>query len=122
MHSEIKILLEKHLNFDKVRSDYVNYLIETELTVSDEGIDVYDYVKKTSDLVKLCLDDKVTIIRYKFFYEIEMGYDITVKVAIGEFQRDTQAIGLFTVEKCLADIKYNDDLEVYDVEFYKEIG
>ncbi|RFS21171.1 hypothetical protein DVR12_17715 [Chitinophaga silvatica] len=52
-------------------------------------------------------------------YDIIKGLRYYLVVGIGKYVEDTE-LGFFTIEKCLVQLKYNDDLTFYDAELYIE--
>ncbi len=119
MVSQVKDLLEQYLNLQKIRTDYSNYLVDSENNLVNQLIEVYNFDREIFESIQLLLSDTVTIIRFDFSYECDLGYTINVIIALGGLKRNNEAVGLYTVGKCIAKMRYNEDLEIFNIEFYK---
>jgi hypothetical protein len=70
--------------------------------------------------VKMILNenDNIKIISYKSLFKFETDLYYEVVVGLGEYTSNKVSDSFFSIEKCLAKLKYNEDYSLYDVEFY----
>ncbi len=72
--------------------------------------------KETSKEVRVSVADDITIYKYESSYEFDVDLYFNITVAIGRF-RERNERGFYGVEKCDAELKYNGDFSLYDIEF-----
>lgn len=75
---------------------------------------VYNLTSQQNEIFKISLDDNFAIFQYKALYEYDIDFYYHIHVAIGHFKENDFG---FTIDKCLALFKFNDDLSLYDVVF-----
>lgn len=109
-------------NFSKerVKTDLWDYL---KSMYSDE-FDGESFVFEVSETcgqeiskeVRISASDDITVYKYESSYQFDEDFYFYITVAIGEF-RERNEHGFYAVEKCDAELKYNYDFSLYDVEF-----
>lgn len=121
-YSEVlKVEFQKLFAVNRLRLDLINYLKEFEAGNNDDfHITVLNLDSSESEIMILNENEIVTPISYKAIYRFETDFYYEVVIGLGIFVDDKVNQSLFSVEKCLAKLKYNDDLSLYDIEFYIE--
>ena len=108
---------------EKIRADLFEHLQmnTNDLFVRiDSGYHLYAYLEFEEDKKEKVLindDDEITIIHYMSYCDLGDDAGFTVIIGISE-SNEGEKFGFFKIEKCLAKLRYNPDLSLYDVEFY----
>jgi hypothetical protein len=120
---KISQLYIETFTLEKVRADLFEHLRmnTADLFVRiDSGYVLYadfEYEEDKYEKVTITDDDKITIIHYLSYCDLREDVGFTVIIGIGKFD-EGKKFDLFKIEKCLAKLRYNPDLSMYDVEFY----
>ena len=116
-----KKYIEGCFPINKVKSDladYLNEMYQMDRSIGESLVEVYNRDTMETENQVISVRDDVNIISYKARYVYHTDLYYSVIIAIGDYIPDSHFIALFTVNKCLAELKYNADLTLYDVEFY----
>jgi hypothetical protein len=115
----IKAFLIEKFPLSKIRAEMMDYLQDFypdryfngsyQLMVPEQ-----DHFEQKKSVALNGTEDLI-ILAYDFKYQIRSGMYFELIVGIGEYQ---QRGTFFSIEKCLAHLKYNDDLSYYDIEFF----
>lgn len=124
--NKISRLYTETFTLEKVKADLFDYLnvnICGHFTKNDSGHTLnafYEYEDEKYETVTISEDDEITIIHYRSYSDSGDEVHFTVVIGIGEFikGKTPNEFSLFKIEKCLAALSYNDDLNLCDVEFY----
>ena len=115
--------IERYLPFDKISNDFYEYLVWAEqiekVLPGQLVVDGVDETYHNSKKIVISKSDLITIMYYKSINDVfDISYaPVVVGIAIGKFEAPDKA-GLYCVEKCLANLNYNDDLSLVSVDFY----
>ncbi len=121
--TSIKHLLEASFPLDKLRSDLLSYLDYMNYPRNSNGEYIISVPNIDNNIAKeQCLSplDTITIIKYLVSYSTIVGMHHTVIVGIGNFVEHSNLGELFSIEKCLVNLRYNDDFSCFDAEIYTE--
>ncbi len=121
-YSEVfKVEFQNLFAVNRLSLDLINYLKEFEAGNNNEfHVAVLNLDSSESEIIVLNENEIVTPISYKAIYRFETDFYYEVVVGLGIFVDDKVNQSLFFVEKCLARLKYNDDLSLYDIDFFIE--
>lgn len=119
-HSEVfKNIYSETFSLDKIKSDLVLYLKDFgDIKNTSVNIGVYNIDKSISENVSISENDEITITSLKSIFIFNIDFYYEVEIAIGVFKKDIENYYFYTVDKCLAKLKYNEDLSLYDIDFY----
>jgi hypothetical protein len=106
---------------EKIRKDFHSYLKEC-FSNNDGQFSIPIYIEDKEDSVEnilITFDDELTKILYKCVYEFDIDMYFEIIVAVGNYIESNHSGGkwFFEGEKCLAKLRYNYDLELFDIEF-----
>ena len=110
---------------DKLRTDLFNWLSEY-MPDRFDGTGYNLHISEVNRLspgkdVVLLPGDKVSALRYRYAFDLGGRERYIIGIAIGEY--DAGEKGMYTVEKCEAVLRYDDSLELDDVDFeYYELA
>ncbi|GEM_PF-7116924 len=111
-------LFNSSFSENKIKTDFKSYLNECfGNQKSSYSIKVYNETKEISTNVVISLEDAITVISYRCIVYFKQDIEFIVKIAVGHYIENSTNMHLFQVEKCLASLIYNVDLEIIDVEF-----
>jgi hypothetical protein len=118
---ELVLIFKKAFTLDKVKQDIFFYLNENPNGWFKKlnGNFVFQALNVDSHLfeeVEIKKNDELTIISYTTKLTNSNNLYFQITVAIGAYNE--QGYETFTVEKCLAKLKYNYNLTIYDIDFY----
>lgn len=111
---------KSNFNDQKVRTDLFNYLNK----MCFEYFNGKEYIFEVSEIndfdkpkiVKINSKDELTIYDYWSRFRFDTDLHFYINVAIGKFTPPND-IGLWKIEKCSAFMKYNEEFDLYDIEF-----
>jgi hypothetical protein len=107
--------------FEKLHYDLFFFISERNFTdLGNNNFTVDVLVTPEFNYVKMILNknDSIKIISYKSLFKFETDLYYEVVVGLGEYTSNKVSDSFFSIEKCLAKLKYNEDYSLYDVEFY----
>lgn len=111
---------QEYFPLDKIKTDLFEYLDEMMTESKQNETYIFEIIDidhpQRFKTVKINTNDTLTIYRIQSRYEFEINMYFFVTVAIGKYIKPDQH-GLYSIEKCSAQLKYNDDLTLYDIEF-----
>ena len=83
-------------------------------------MDVYNQNTEECEPVTISEEDEITILQYhsSFIYEIDFKFYIIIGMGKYVENKDPGMFEFFKIEKCLAELRYNPDLSLCDIEFY----
>lgn len=103
----------------KIKADLALYLKDFgDFIDGTVNVEVYNIDTTIIKKVTITGKDTITINSYKSIFIFDTDFYFELEVAIGEFEKNDENYSLFKVEKCIAKLKYNEDLSLYDVDFY----
>lgn len=106
--------IDQILSLERVRMDFLKFM-EFE-RCSERLVNAFDDDGGTRE-INISKNDPITIITKKIGYGdrrlIHMPLQVTI--GLGKFFVED---GLYSVEKCTAELMYNDAFELFDIEFY----
>lgn len=117
----IKDNLVKMFTIAKLKLDLFLYLEEMYIdTYSIEGycIPVFNQDDLTESYHNIHFNDDVTIISYECVYQYMIDLYFNIVIGVGTYIKDKSNPSLFTIEKFLVKLKYNEDYSLYDVVFF----
>lgn len=107
--------LERILSSEKIKNDFHEYLeFHQDESIQVTVVDDTDNVGK----VTLSKEDLITVLSIKIIREHKELIYIPLKILIG-IGKIEFSIGSYQVEKCTAELLYNDELELIDADFYQ---
>jgi len=118
----IKNIFIQKFPLAKLKNDLFSYLAEMKFSYNEHehSYKVPTYIIEQEEYVNyyFYINDSINIISMscEFWHKIDIHY--SVLVAIGIFEPNEKQQDLFKTEKGLAKMKYNEDLSLYDIEFY----
>lgn len=114
----IKRIIMEAFPVSKLRCDLFDFLTgdkSFERNADGYAVPVYNESTKLIDYVTINENDHIEIIMYKYIHEFDDIY-FHIIIGIGEFTNQ-EIQGLFTVSKCLGELRYNHDFKYFDIEF-----
>ncbi|NML37503.1 hypothetical protein HHL17_09905 [Chitinophaga sp. G-6-1-13] len=115
-------ILQSSFTLEKLRLDLFGYLNDMNYTMDSKReycISVPNIDTSICAELILSQKDDIHVIKYIANYNVIGGLHYYITVGIGNYIEYAD-LGLFTVDKCLVELKYNDDLTFYDAELYIE--
>ncbi len=113
--------MEDSFPIHKIHTDLFAYLDEMSFIKCTEDTYVVPVFNKDSHEClgqSISLKDDISVISYSTAYRFAKDFYYRVLIGIGVFTSDPEHNSFFTIEKCLVELNYNDDLTLYDAEFY----
>jgi hypothetical protein len=119
----LKTIYKESFTIEKLRADLISCLKELserneikKISEEEYGLDVYNQVSEKIDYVVVSVNDTITPIIYRSAFEFNDFY-YQVVVGLGKYIENEAGNCFFEVEKCMAKMKFNYDLSLYDIEF-----
>jgi hypothetical protein len=120
----LKDTYKESFTIEKLRADLKDCL----RTLSERGdikknheggyvLDVFNQITAEKERINLSVDDVITPIIYRSSFEFNNFY-YQVVIGLGDYIENEIGNYFFEVEKCMAKMKFNYDLSLYDIEFY----
>jgi hypothetical protein len=109
--------------FDKVKSDLFQYLMDDPnswfiMNGENIQIELLNVDTNESEAILLNKNDQLKVLSYSSMY-LHNG-DFYFEVLVGMGQCNEKGDGFVTVEKGMANLKYNNDLSLYDIDFFTD--
>ena len=117
----IREFIEINFPVAKLRSDLFNYFEEMSFAKNirnEYEVSVFNEDDLNIETKIISINDDLNIVSCSIecFFLRDISYHITV--GIGDLIEGPKKDSLFTVDKCLAMLKYNSEFGLYDTEFY----
>lgn len=124
--NKIVLLYLETFTLEKVKGDIFEHLKRNTnelFTRTNLGYILNAFFENEEDkyeTVTISEDDEITVLNYHSFLDFGFDLEFNVIIGIGEFVkgRTSALAAFFKAEKCLAKLRYNPNLSLYDVEFY----
>lgn len=120
----LKVVYKKLFTIKKLRTDLVFCLRELserneikKISEEEYTLDVYNQVTEQIERVTVSVNDTITPIIYRSAFEFNDFY-YQVVIGLGRYTKNEAGNYFFEIEKCMAKMKFNYDLSLYDIEFY----
>ncbi|RFM29185.1 hypothetical protein [Chitinophaga silvisoli] len=119
----IQHILMETFEIGKMKSQLFEYLsikedeINTKQTTTGYEVRAYNNSLRKSESYLISLLDELTIYTYKIIDDSKLGFQCHIFVAIGDYQKVNQ---FFTTDKCIGIFKYDDELNLMEIEFFME--
>jgi hypothetical protein len=120
----IKEILGNAFNVSSIRQDLICYLDEMLLDYFDSAQNGYILKISNTDNYDECKtvlisgNDEINILSTKCKYDFTNNFYYEVLVGLGKMVGDPVHRHFYTLDKCFANLKYNDDFSLYDIDFY----
>ncbi|HET9502895.1 MAG TPA: hypothetical protein VFO93_05100 [Hymenobacter sp.] len=120
----LRAVYKESFTIEKLRADLISYLRDfsarneiKKISEDEYMLDAYNEIAEQTEHVIVSVNDEITPIIYRSSLEFNDFY-YQVVIGLGNFVENKDGIYFFEVEKCMAKMKFNYDLSLYDIEFY----
>ncbi len=120
----LKVVYKESFTIEKLRADLIFCLRELaerneieKISEEEYVLAAYNQIAEQTENVIVSINDTITPIIYRSSFEFNDFY-YQVVIGLGDFIANEGGNYFFEVEKCMAKMKFNYDLTLYDIEFY----
>ena len=108
--------IELFFTINKIQQDFINYMKFE--NVNSETVNSYDIDNSDEKKVTISSNDNLSILNIKLQKKYLNNIYIPVRIHLGVGIVEKTNLNVIYLEKCFADMSYNENLELVDIDFH----